>query len=83
VSEAKLSSLQRDVHEQTRDERLDNPGWYVRWAALTGAPDDERNAEDKESIEQEMSEFLGHNGEELNEADRHRFLSLFAEALLG
>lgn len=80
VPEAMLSALQREVHERTRDAHLVDPGWHLRWAALSGVPDAEREAEEREFIEQAMDEFLAKTGEEFNQADRDRFLPLFAEA---
>jgi hypothetical protein len=80
VPEATLSALQREVHERTRDAHLANPGWHLRWATLTGTPDPEREAVEREFVEQAMGEFLALTGEEFNQADRDRFLPLFAEA---
>jgi hypothetical protein len=80
VPEAQLSALQREVHEQTRDARLNNPGSPLRWAALTGAPDADRADEEPEFVEQAMDEFLARTGEEFNQADRERFVPLFDEA---
>lgn len=80
VPEARLSALQREVHERTRDTHLDNPGWHLRWAAATGALDAYREDEEREFAEQAMEEFLALVGEEFNQADRDRFLPLFAEA---
>lgn len=80
VPEATLSALQREVHERTRDAHLVDPGWHLRWAALSGVPDAEREAEEREFVEQAMGEFLARTGEEFNQADRDRFLPLFAEA---
>jgi hypothetical protein len=80
VPEAMLSALQREVHERTRDAQLANPGWHLRWAALTGTPDGDRADEEQEFVEQAMGDFLARTGEEFNQADRERFLPLFAEA---
>jgi hypothetical protein len=80
VAEAMLSALQREVHERTRDAHLADPGWHLRWAALTGTPDGDRADEEREFVEQAMGDFLALTGEDFNQADRDRFLPLFAEA---
>lgn len=80
VSFMELNALRRDVHEQTRDAHLTNPGWALRWSALTSIPDDAQEAEEQEIVESEMDDFLAGNDIDLKAAERDRFLPMFAQA---
>jgi integrase len=80
ISARDLSGLQRLVHEQTRDARIENPPSPMRSAMGMGARDEEEDLAEREYDEADMDDFLARNGYELNEADRARFLPMFLEA---
>jgi site-specific recombinase XerD len=80
LSITELSGLQRLVHEQTRDARIENPPSPMVAAMRMGARDEEEDLAEREYDEADMDEFLAKNGYELNEADRSRFLPLFLDA---
>lgn len=79
LSITELSGLQRLVHEQTRDARIENPPSPMVAAMRIGARDEEEDLAEREYDEADMDDFLARNGYELNEADRARFLPLFLD----
>ncbi len=80
ISFKRLRALAGVVHAATRDAHAENPGFSLRWAALTGTPDEEQEAEEREFVEQAMFDFLARKNLEMNEADHARFLPMFVEA---